>query len=366
MQKEPRSTSFQTLSRWLSAILRPSASSQAVSDASRKIFIINLFCLVMVLFTASFAVYGLIQSKWEVIYDLLPFTALYVFIYFWLRRTQNHVLCGNLVLYPLYVVMLYLVYSGGVHGTGLVWIYCIPPMTLFLHGVKRGGIEVALFTIGLVVILFVMKTPFDELGYHPDLKSRIVYSFLLIACLSLIYEYVSSRFNHSLRHQLSVKLEEVAMTDHLTGLLSRHGLEQRLQAEEWWMPNVWLVNVDCLKGINEEFGHTLGDEYLKALVDSMHAFFEGRSVLISRWGGEEFLIVLNDTGDQSELANELREMMAKASVQVSSRQRRTISTSVSIGITIMRAGEPISTTLGRAYKALYQAKEAGRNRVDSL
>ncbi len=365
MGKVSNSVLHQKFRRWLLATLRAGTSSKSISDDSRRTFIINLFCLVGVLFTAPLGILALIHGSLLVGFGLIFVAVLYFFNHLFIRRTQNHVLSGNVILYPLYALMLYLVYSGGVNGTGHVWIYCIPPVSLFLHGLKRGLTEVVLFTVGLVVILFLLDTPFDDLGYHPDLKSRIVYSFILISFLSTIYEYISSRFNKSLQ-QLSIKLEQAATTDPLTGLLNRRGLEQHLLAEEWLMPNVWLMDVDFFKRINDKFGHDLGDEYLKALADTMSTFFQGKPVLISRWGGEEFLIVLNNMDDQSELANKLREVLGLASVQVSDGQRKSISSSVSIGVTIMRAGESITTALGRADKALYQAKEMGRNRVEKI
>ena len=362
MRKWSNAALHRLLRRWLSGTLRAGTSSQSISDASRRTFIINLFCLVGVLFTAPLGIISLIKGHDLLGLSLFGIAALYFWNHLYLRRTQDHVRSGNVILYPLHALMLYLVYSGGVNGTGHVWIYCIPPVSLFLHGLKRGITEVILFTLALIVILFFMDTPFDQLNYHPDLNSRIVYSFVLIAFLSTIYEYISSRFNQSLK-QLSIKLEEAATTDPLTGLLNRRGLEQNFLASQWLTPNVWLLDVDFFKRINDEFGHEQGDECLVALSKSMKVFFKGQAVHLSRWGGEEFLIVLNDSTKQVASANALREMLLATSVPVTKDHTQTISATVSIGVTVMKAGESISDALGRADKALYKAKENGRNQV---
>lgn len=358
---ENKATSWhQRWKRWFSVTLNAGAINHSFTNSSRRAFIINLFCLVGVLFTAPLGALSLVKGNLLVGGSLLSIATIYTLNHLYLRRTKNYLFSANVILYPLYALMLYLVYSGGVNGTGHVWIYCIPPVSLFLHGLKRGLLEVFLFILALVFILFFIASPFDQLGYHPDLKSRIVYSFVLIAFLSTIYEYISSRFNQSLQ-ELSSQLERAATTDPLTELLNRRGLEQQLKAKDWPAPSVLLLDIDHFKAINDQYGHDYGDAYLKLVAQSMSGFLVGQKSLLSRWGGEEFLLVLEHPGDHRRFADALRKSLSEVALATST--GKSITTTVSIGVTELKVGETILKAVGRADRALYKAKENGRNCV---
>ncbi|MBM6552142.1 GGDEF domain-containing protein [Marinomonas ostreistagni] len=346
--------------QWLNKTLNAGAGDHSFTNASRRAFIINLFCLVGVLFTAPLSIVSLVQGYWLVGSVLLTIAVIYIINHLYLRATHNYLFSANVILYPLYALMLYLVYSGGVNGTGHVWIYCIPPVSLFLHGLRRGLIEVGAFLAALVVILFLIPSPFDELGYHPDLKSRIVYSFILVGFLSTIYEYISSRFNQSLQ-ELSHQLEVAATTDPLTQLLNRRGLEQQLAETDWMSPSIVLLDIDFFKRINDQYGHDYGDEYLVEVSQALKAKLANESCILSRWGGEEFLIVMKQQDSLKALTNQLREELAQ--VVLNTREGDEISTTVSMGVSRMKAGESMSKALNRADKALYEAKNSGRNKV---
>lgn len=346
--------------QWFATTLNAGAINHSFTNSSRRAFIINLFCLVGVLFTAPLGVLSLVKGNLLVGGGLITIAIIYFLNHLYLRITKNYLFSANVILYPLYTLMLYLVYSGGVHGTGHVWIYCIPPVSLFLHGLKRGLLEVFLFILALVGILFFVDAPFNQLGYHPDLKSRIIYSFILIAFLSTIYEYISSRFNQSLQ-ELSKKLELAATTDPLTGLLNRRGLEQQLEKKAWDAPALLLMDVDHFKRINDVHGHEYGDDYLQLVARTMEGLLIKYPSLISRWGGEEFLVVLEHTASMKDVAEMIRCSLSQASLIT--QQGDTITTTISIGLTEVKVGESVIKALSRADKALYEAKHTGRNKV---
>ena len=345
---------------WFSKTLNAGAVNDSFSNTSRRAFIINLFCLVGVLFTGPLGLISLLKGNLLIGLGLLSIASIYSLNHLYLRKTKNYLFSANVILYPLYALMLYLIYSGGVNGTGHVWIYCIPPVSLFLHGLKRGLLEVFLFILALVFILFFIPSPFDRYGYHPDLKSRIVYSFILISFLSTIYEYISSRFNQSLE-ALSSKLELAATTDPLTGLLNRRGLEQQMVAKEWLAPTVMVLDIDHFKSINDRFGHEHGDEYLKLVSKSMAGFLIGQKCLLSRWGGEEFLLLIEHQGDNKRFADALRNTVSN--VSLTTQEGESVCTTVSIGVSELKLTETLLTAVGRADKALYEAKNHGRNCV---
>lgn len=360
MPKSKAISWHQKWKQWFSTTLNAGAVNHSFTNSSRRAFIINLFCLVGVLFTAPLGVLSLVKGNLLVGGGLLSIAAIYALNHLYLRATKNYLFSANIILYPLYVLMLYLVYSGGVNGTGHVWIYCVPPVSLFLHGLKRGLLEVFLFILALVWILFFVDSPFNQLGYHPDLKTRIIYSFILIAFLSTIYEYISSRFNQSLQ-ELSVQLELAATTDPLTGLLNRRGLEQQLAQKGWDASALLLMDVDHFKRINDVHGHEFGDDYLQLVACTLEGLLVKYPNLISRWGGEEFLVVLEQSASMKDVAESIRRAISEATL--TTKQGDLVATTISIGMTEVQVGETVIKALSRADKALYEAKRTGRNKV---
>ncbi|MCW8356673.1 GGDEF domain-containing protein [Marinomonas pontica] len=259
------------------------------SEDTRRVFIINLFTSVGVLFTFPLGVLSLLQGKLILGFCLLVIAVLYALNHVYLRRTHNHSLSGNFVIYPLYVLMIYLVYSGGVNGTGHVWIYCVPAVALFLHGMKKGLIELGFFTLALIVAMYFFGSHFDEFGYHETLKSRIIFSFVVVVFLSGIYEYSMSRFNLELKETTN-KLKLVANTDVLTELLNRRGMLQRLEASSQKSFHLLLADVDFFKRINDEYGHDAGDYALTELSQIFRVSLPEND-LAARWGEKNFSLL---------------------------------------------------------------------------
>jgi diguanylate cyclase (GGDEF)-like protein len=162
-------------------------------------------------------------------------------------------------------------------------------------------------------------------------------------------------------------LERLAATDQLTGLNNRLRLTQALEEEVSRSRRyassfcLLLLDVDHFKSVNDNFGHPVGDQVLMGIAAVL---LEGiREVDIAgRWGGEEFLIICRETSLQGALvlAEKLRSsIQARCFEPVGNR-------TASLGVALYRPGEAMSETMARADKALYRAKEGGRNRVACL
>ncbi|QRV25081.1 GGDEF domain-containing protein [Marinomonas foliarum] len=331
------------------------------SEDTRRVFIINLFASVGVLFTLPLGVVSIWQGKLLLGVSLLVIAILYSLNHIYLRRTHNHKLCGYFVIYPLYVLMIYLVYSGGVNGTGHVWIYCIPAVALFLHGMKRGLIELTLFTLALILVMYFMDSRFSEFGYHETLKSRILFSFIVVVFLSGIYEYSMSRFNQELK-ETTTKLKLYAYTDPLTKLLNRRGILQRLEISTQQSFHLLLADVDFFKRINDEYGHDVGDYALTQLAKIFQESLPKKDDLVSRWGGEEFLIAVcgMDEYEVFEFAEILRHRVE--SYEFSHLDQRFHMT-LSFGLAGMNSSTSLREAITLADNRLYQAKRSGRNQT---
>jgi diguanylate cyclase (GGDEF)-like protein len=155
---------------------------------------------------------------------------------------------------------------------------------------------------------------------------------------------------------------ESARRDHLTGLYNRRGVTERYQqmlsegADK--AVAIMLVDLDHFKTVNDRFGHARGDEVLASFATILRSHTRD-SDLIARWGGEEFLLIarVSDARAAVEMANKLRLLIAATEFP---HGRLTASFGVHF---CDRLPEKIRPAISHADRALYAAKENGRDRV---
>ncbi len=166
------------------------------------------------------------------------------------------------------------------------------------------------------------------------------------------------------RRLINRRIEYHAMYDELTGVLNRTTLGERLKsfmgiAERYGRPfSLLMLDIDNFKRINDEFGHHTGDNVLQALALRITMYL--RSVdIVYRYGGEEFIVVLPETRLEEALkvAEKLRREVEERSLV------EEIGCTVSCGVAVWREDDRNDTLLERVDKAMYRAKEGGRNRV---
>lgn len=169
--------------------------------------------------------------------------------------------------------------------------------------------------------------------------------------------------------ELQWKLEREARTDPLTGCLNRrHFLEladhELARAQRYAEDlSVLMLDLDHFKLINDRHGHPVGDLVLQRLVQVCQATLRAEDA-VGRLGGEEFAILLPETGNQKAQEVAERVCQAIAATEVNWNGNPPIRFTTSIGVATLMQGDPdIHAVIGRADKALYEAKSAGRNRV---
>lgn len=163
--------------------------------------------------------------------------------------------------------------------------------------------------------------------------------------------------------------QEMASRDDLTGLCNRRHMQEQIELEcaratRHRRPLMLAqVDLDHFKRINDTSGHAAGDVALRAFACIAQSSIRTSDVL-SRWGGEEFVLMLVDTDSHSGhiVLQRLRRAVEAAEV-IDPLTQTSISMTVSIGATLYVPGEVVETTLARADTALYEAKRGGRNRV---
>ena len=172
------------------------------------------------------------------------------------------------------------------------------------------------------------------------------------------------------RRRVEIELTGFATTDPLTGALNRRAFQAAIEEEQMRMKRskntaaIILFDLDFFKKINDQFGHSKGDEVLENVCKIAHSELRGPFDKIGRWGGEEFSILLHDVDHQRALqvAERLRLRIEKYRFEGSGIQRYT---TASFGVTLLTARCEINLAIDRADKALYRAKANGRNCVVS-
>jgi diguanylate cyclase (GGDEF)-like protein len=169
------------------------------------------------------------------------------------------------------------------------------------------------------------------------------------------------------REKIAQLLEETARTDFLTKLINRRAMHRFLQNEMARVERMGgtfslvLVDIDYFKNINDEFGHGIGDVVLIALSRAFEKSVREQDI-VSRWGGEEFLILLPNgaQADAVEQAERLRQLLDSDALQIERYPHRV---TASFGVCEFSAGHDLEFLLKQADVALYQAKSQGRNQV---
>jgi diguanylate cyclase (GGDEF)-like protein len=188
----------------------------------------------------------------------------------------------------------------------------------------------------------------------------ILLSALLVLLLATLAVY---------QHRSTGRMKFLAMTDELTGVPNRRAvlaqLEPLLSEAASGPCSVLIIDIDHFKRINDQYGHPVGDDVLKAVAERIRTGVSDRACF-GRLGGEEFLIVLPNTDlAQARLeAEEFRKQIMSLDTSHWFSDRHPVT--ASIGLTASSAGlDTPSTMLKRADIALYAAKRSGRNCVRS-
>jgi diguanylate cyclase (GGDEF)-like protein len=162
--------------------------------------------------------------------------------------------------------------------------------------------------------------------------------------------------------------QEQAMTDALTGLLNRYGLQRSLgreqaEARRYGRPLACLmIDMDHFKSVNDNHGHSVGDIAIQQVARILAEGVRG-SDIVFRYGGEEFLALLPETNLEGAvaLAEKIRE---DAVARLFGYGEHMLKLTLSVGVASLCDGESGNDMVARADLALYQAKALGRNRVE--
>jgi diguanylate cyclase (GGDEF)-like protein len=336
------------------------------NETNQKIIIVNLFSFVGMTLTGVLAISSTFSGHFLVATSLYISSAIYFFARINLTRFSRVDSSASIILYSLYLLIFYLVYSGGVESTGPLWIFLVAPVSLFLKGLKQGLISIAVFLLVVCTILFYPSDVLLQADYTHIFKTRLIYSFLTITFLSACYEF-SRQQSYQYVKDLSRKYEELSKFDPLTGVSNRRSATSKLEREQRRVLqkeaplSIILCDVDHFKAVNDEFGHEAGDQVLVELATLLSSSLRKQD-LVARWGGEEFLLILPGTDGKAarHIAEKIHRRLAESTMTLAGKD---VNVTISMGYAEVGIDEDIKAAIAVADKYLYQAKSAGRNRT---
>ena len=166
-------------------------------------------------------------------------------------------------------------------------------------------------------------------------------------------------------------IEQLSMMDQLTNIPNRRSFDSRLNLEwrqairEKTPISLLMMDLDKFKLVNDTHGHQNGDLVLKKVTEIFCLYLRRPADFIARWGGEEFIVILPNTYREGalEVAEYIRADVEKTRITFPDGEE--IHITISIGVTSLRPelNSSVDTFISDADKALYRAKESGRNKV---
>jgi diguanylate cyclase (GGDEF)-like protein len=330
-------------------------------------YIIKVFYTLAFLFTFPTALNAYNKSNDQILFFSLAAIAFFslVNLFLWWKKKITYRTASNFLLFPLLLLMIYLVISGGINDTGPLWIFAMPATTLFLKGLRDGGIILSLFSIILITLLFGSDYLHISIAnYSFDFRLRIVLVFLLVSMLTFAYAYSNQKLFSDMS-TLTQKLSMMAEEDQLTKLQNRRGIQYQLEKlyEESKRTgknfSIILCDIDFFKDINDRHGHQIGDQVLIEIAQIIKETIR-RSDMAARWGGEEFLIVLPGASQREayRVAEKIRQNVLKFLFY---HQGQEVKVSLSSGVAQIKDAASIDDLIRQADDYMYQAKAKGRN-----
>lgn len=348
----------------------------------RMVRLVNLAAVLGVLISLCFALtYFFFNTKiflggLLIIIGSVPFFAVAV----WLNRKHHH-LVAAILLNLCFTASLFLpliFYLGNRTGNHYYFLMlAIVPLLTF----KPKHIHWIVLTSALNIIAFYWIERFGTLGedvsyylplaYVKGSKLISLYSslFIVMFIVGMNQRLVITSETELSDKTISLKsamehLKELATIDSLTGVFNRTYFDYKIEnemaiANRYKTPlSLILVDLDYFKGINDTFGHDVGDMVLRTSSEVLSLNLRSTDALI-RWGGEEFLVIAPQTDyyGAMQLAEKLRQTLGATP------QAHFGTMTGSFGVTVFHSGDTFDDMYRRIDQALYHAKHQGRDRV---
>lgn len=336
-------------------------------EERRKRISAVLILLIMICSTFVFLFYHLSQGHYPIVaMDGVGFVLASILLLY-LRRQEK----APVVYWLIGVITVIFCSITSVLGRAEIsfsyWAFVLPAICFSILGNKQG---LAFCMIFFLLNLFLMTAPENLFSSQPYSSYVIARSAIIYLILTFIFYYYESSQRMLIRYiqQEKDKFENASKHDALTGLSNRRDIIERVDDEQKrylrkGKPFTLIMgDIDHFKQINDNFGHDGGDYVLKTIAHLFKDQVRGIDCP-SRWGGEEFLIMLVDTHLEGgeKVAERIRKKIESTAFEY---KNANIPVTMTFGLSMYQGSDDhIEDCIKRADNALYEGKNQGRNRV---
>ncbi|MGB1198596.1 MAG: GGDEF domain-containing protein [Thalassotalea sp.] len=342
------------------------ANFDSINDADKKR---RVFSFIAMVFIAIIVFSSLIYSNYEIYPPLLTATlalALAGLVTALLLFYKTKDLAKTTIIVSITILLLtaLLTYTGGKDNTALYWLMFSPLAAFAIFGVYTGSV----LTVGLIAsILFLLYGPdIGQAVYGNVEKSRFFASYCVVIIFAFINEYFRNQSFETIS-LISKEQKKKANTDPLTGLANRRFIDALLLPQlnsdqnNTFPLSLIMVDIDDFKQVNDTHGHDVGDAAIIHIAQLLKNQVRNSDV-VSRYGGEEFLIFLPQTPHQVTvtIAEKIRQRIEETPFII---EQKPTTLTCSFGVYEVDDAYSFEQAIKNADKNLYQAKKLGKNRV---
>ena len=324
--------------------------------------LINTILMGLFLFaTGFFRRYGITYMMYHCIPTVIAYILFYYLIYKEKLYLYVMLLYINITAY-MAAATLCLGYYSGFH------LYCMSliPLAFYmeymahqLHTKKMNALLSSFILAGVYLITTVhviLKGPVYEVDVQTACACQVVNA---ISVFFFLIGYANLMLRTAMDSEK--KLSDMANTDRLTGLFNRHYMMTQLEVFfQTVCPGQWvaMADIDDFKKINDTYGHSCGDYVLVELAGILQDIC--RECTVSRWGGEEFLIISNSDALKPVMMEQVRQRVERTEFFY---QGQPIAVTITVGVSDYQPGQSMTDWIQSADNKMYEGKNKSKNRV---
>lgn len=307
----------------------------------------------------------LIDKIYPLVYINLVSIAIYCFCFFVLHKKKYYyyaLICGNEILVYMACASVLVGFDSGFHLC-IIGVCVVSFFSTYFAKVKRKIVN-SLTWCGLsfaVVTFMFFYSVFNKPAYQISEWLRItLYYGHTIAIFAFIAAYLSTFLNYAMKLEDRILIE--SRTDKLTQLHNRYDLYNYVGLiNDKTDYALGMFDIDDFKVVNDKFGHLCGDDMLKELSDvATEVFADG---FVSRYGGEEFIVIVKMNGNVDNAINKFENFRRIVEEHNFHFNNRTINITITIGLAAYENEQTIEEWIGHADKKLYYGKNSGKNQT---
>ncbi len=335
-------------------------------EEQRKSVLFKLLNIALGIVALTMSVINYFTQETVLMYVTLVYAAVSFLNYFLLRLFKVPQSVGIfLFLLDIMILFTHFIVSGTPQGFSVLWTLLVPACALSIFGMRDGIVFCA---VVFADVAFLFWVPYGRSLLQWAYTDTFMLRFPLVyICVFLIALYIESVRVETLRRlrESEKSFRYLYRHDALTGLYSRHAFREELEEIFNRSSNehlaALLMDIDDFKQINDKYGHNMGDQVLRE-VSRIIESCTCEHCISCRWGGEEFLALMQCRHNPRDVAERIRKTAEKTMVTY---EGQTVSFTVSIGVATAytMSKSQISQFVNLADKAMYVSKTTGKNKV---